>query len=108
MAKNWYPVIDYLLCQECGSCSDMCAHGVYDPAAAPSPRVIHPENCVDHCHGCGTQCPAGAITYVGVDTGWVPPAENGETETAGSCCCGSTRKNQNAENDGSCGCRCSE
>lgn len=108
MAKNWYPVIDYLLYQECGSCSDMCAHGVYDPAAAPSPRVIHPENCVDHCHGCGTQCPAGAITYVGEDTGWVPPAENGETETAGSCCCGSTRKNQNAENDGSCGCRCSE
>jgi ferredoxin len=32
------------------------------------------ENCVDHCHGCGNKCPVGAITYVGEDTGWTPPA----------------------------------
>ena len=103
MAKNWYPVIDYLLCQECGSCSSMCPHGVYDLAAAPTPRVIHPENCVDHCHGCGTRCPAGAITYVGDDTGWVPPARKETAAETQSCCCGSTEEHSNTENN-SCGC----
>lgn len=24
MAKNWYPVIDYTLCVECGNCTDKC------------------------------------------------------------------------------------
>lgn len=30
MAKNWYPVIDYTLCVECGNCTDKCKRGVYD------------------------------------------------------------------------------
>lgn len=103
MAKNWYPVIDYLLCQECGTCSGMCPHGVYDLTTAPSPRVIHPENCVDHCHGCGTRCPAGAITYVGDDTGWVPPARKEGAQETESCCCGSAKNNAN-EDHGGCSC----
>ena len=103
MAKNWYPVIDYMLCEECGTCSGMCAHGVYDPSAAQTPRVIHPENCIDHCHGCGSMCPAGAITYVGDDTGWTPPMRREETpQTTGCCCNGSA--NETKRNDGSCGC----
>ena len=24
MAKNWYPVIDYILCEECGTCVEGC------------------------------------------------------------------------------------
>lgn len=87
MAKNWYPVIDYLTCIECGTCVSKCPHNVYDKAKAPSPIVRKPEDCIDHCHGCGNRCPVGAITYVGDDTGWTPP--NGNQESEESCCsCG--------------------
>jgi NAD-dependent dihydropyrimidine dehydrogenase PreA subunit len=85
MAKTWYPVVDYAACTECGTCSRMCPHGVYDLAKAPSPVVKNPLACVDHCHGCGNSCPAGAIVYVGEDTGWAPPHSG---ETCGSCTCG--------------------
>ncbi|MDF2884472.1 MAG: 4Fe-4S binding domain [Clostridiaceae bacterium] len=27
--KTWYPVIDYKLCKECGTCYNKCKHGVY-------------------------------------------------------------------------------
>ena len=87
MAKNWYPVIDYSACIECGTCVSMCPHNVYDQVKAPSPVVRRPEDCVDHCHGCGSRCPAGAITYVGDDTGWTPPNGNQEPEETG-CSCG--------------------
>jgi NAD-dependent dihydropyrimidine dehydrogenase PreA subunit len=87
MATTWYPVIDYLKCTECGTCISKCPHGVFDTAKAPSPVVKSPEACIDHCHGCGNRCPAGAITYVGDNTGWTPP--NGEKEPETSCCsCG--------------------
>ncbi len=87
MAKTWYPVIDYLTCAECGTCVVKCPHGVYDTAKAPSPVVTNPEACIDHCHGCGNRCPVGAITYVGDDTGWIPP--NGEQPAEEFCCsCG--------------------
>ncbi len=85
MAKTWYPVIDYTLCTECGSCGKKCSHGVYDSAKAPTPVVTKPEACVDHCHGCGALCPVGAITYVGDDTGWVPPNAK---PVSGGCGCG--------------------
>ncbi|MFR1809583.1 MAG: ferredoxin family protein, partial [Pygmaiobacter massiliensis] len=88
MAKNWYPVIDYLACTECGTCVDFCSHSVYNKAKAPSPVVMQPGNCIDRCHGCGNKCPAGAISYVGDDTGWTPP--NGECSAKKSvdCCRG--------------------
>ena len=73
MAKNWYPVVDYSVCTECGTCVSKCPHDVYDTKKAPTPVVTRPDSCVDHCHGCGNRCPAGAITYVGEDTGWTPP-----------------------------------
>lgn len=93
MAKTWYPVIDYMICTECGTCISGCPHGVYDIRTAPSPSVKSPESCVDHCHGCGNRCPAGAITYVGEDTGWAPP--NGAQAAEESCCscvCASEKK----------------
>lgn len=87
MAKTWYPVVDYSVCIECGTCVSKCPHGVYDTSKAPSPVVTKPDECVDHCHGCGNRCPVGAITYVGDNTGWTPP--NGKQETAEPCCsCG--------------------
>lgn len=76
MAKNWYPVVNEKLCIRCGKCVSLCTknrHFAYDSEQAPRPVLIHPENCVDHCHGCGNLCPKGAITYFGDDTDWTPP-----------------------------------
>ena len=84
MAKTWYPVIDYSVCVDCGTCVEHCGHGVYDKSKAPSSVVVCPDGCVDRCHGCGNKCPTGAISYVGDDTGWVSP--NGKQENAESCC----------------------
>ena len=93
MAKKWYPVIDILTCQECGSCVAKCTHGVYDKSKAPVPVVVNPEGCIDHCHGCGNLCPVGAIAYVGDDTGWIAPAlQNQPQAKEECCCCGSTSK----------------
>lgn len=87
MAKTWYPVVDYSLCTECGTCVAKCTHGVYDTNKAPTPVVVAPIECVDHCHGCGNRCPVGAITYVGEDTGWTPPNGAKKREDA-ACSCG--------------------
>ena len=87
MAKTWYPVIDYMECEECGSCVAMCPHGVYDKTKAPTPVVINPDSCIDHCHFCGSQCPQGAINFVGDDTGWTPPNAGQEAEEV-CCSCG--------------------
>jgi len=87
MASTWYPVIDYILCTECGTCVSKCPHGVYNTKKAPTPVVTNPVSCVDHCHGCGNRCPVGAITYVGDDTGWTPPNGAPAVDEA-SCSCG--------------------
>jgi Fe-S-cluster-containing hydrogenase component 2 len=65
----------------------MCPQGVFDTEKAPSPVVTDPASCVDHCHGCGSRCPAGAIVYLGEDTGWTPP--NGGQKDEGDGCSGS-------------------
>lgn len=90
MAKLWYPVVDIQECAECGACVRKCPHGVFDKGKAPIPVIIYPENCIDHCHGCGNQCPKGAITYVGDDTGWKPP--HGRTMANVDCCCGTEKR----------------
>ena len=64
MSKNWYPVIDYSLCAECGACTNKCKHGVYDKKEN-RPVVVYPDGCIQGCHGCQNLCPAGAIEYVG-------------------------------------------
>lgn len=87
MAEKWYPVIDYAACTECGTCAGFCTHGVYDVSKAPVPVVVNPAGCVDRCHGCGNICPQGAITYVGDDTGWVPP-QGAVAAEAPACSCG--------------------
>ncbi len=65
MSKNWYPVIDYVECAECGACVDKCTHGVYDKSKAPTPIVIFPDACIEGCKGCAALCPNDAIQYVG-------------------------------------------
>lgn len=68
MSKKWYPVIDEERCVECGACLEKCKHGVYKKDSA-RPIVIHPENCIENCEGCGKLCPQGAIDYVGREIG---------------------------------------
>jgi len=65
MSKNWYPVIDYEKCTECGVCTRKCKNGVYDQNEASTPVVIAPNNCVQGCHGCENLCTTKAISYVG-------------------------------------------
>ena len=93
MAKNWYPVIDITAYAECGKCVEKCGHGVYDKAKTPVPVVVYPEGCVDHCHGCGNLCPNGAITYVGEDTDWTPPALEEKPTAKTGCGCGGAAEN---------------
>lgn len=95
MAKKWYPVVDILSCVECGTCVNFCPHGVYNKQKAPSPIVVNPDACIDHCHGCGNKCPEGAITYVGDDTGWMPPALQGKADTVPECGCGCSAEKKN-------------
>lgn len=95
MSKTWYPVIDYSKCVECGACVARCPRGVYDTTKAPTPVVKNPELCADHGHGCGNNCPVGAITYLGEDTGWTPSrGEQSGNELCCSCGCetGSQKK----------------
>jgi NAD-dependent dihydropyrimidine dehydrogenase PreA subunit len=87
MSKTWYPVIDYERCAECGACTEKCSHGVYNLQKAPAPVVVNPEGCVQGCHGCGSICPNGAITYIGENTDWVPP-HGKPIEKAPDCDCG--------------------
>ncbi len=84
MSAKWYPVIDYAACIECGTCSNFCPHGVYDKDRFPTPVVVNPSGCIDHCHGCQNQCPAGAIAYVGDDGGNI----QGSCGCSGGSCCG--------------------
>jgi NAD-dependent dihydropyrimidine dehydrogenase PreA subunit len=85
MSKKWYPVINFETCIECGRCIHMCCHGVYDKTLK-KPTVVHPDGCVEGCHGCGNKCPTHSIEYVG--------EINGKQE---ACGCGE-----------SCECHCKE
>ena len=86
MAKKWYPVIDFSVCMECGGCVDSCVHGVYRKEQYPTQVMVDKEICVTYCHVCGNACPVGAITYVGDDTGWTPPAWNEVLEEQPPAC----------------------
>lgn len=66
MSKNWYPIIDFSLCNECLICVEFCPHGVYDREKA-IPSVVNPDKCIEGCKGCLNQCPAEAISYFGDD-----------------------------------------
>lgn len=79
MSKTWYPIIDEQLCIGCLSCVAFCPHGVYEECDG-KPHITHPENCIEHCHGCELHaCPSGAISYFG-DT---KDSSNSPSPTAG-------------------------
>ena len=86
MSKNWYPVINMKTCIECGKCINQCSHSVYDKSSPLKPVVVNTNGCIDKCHGCGSLCPTGSITYFGDNTGWVPPNQKIGDES--DCGCG--------------------
>ncbi len=94
MSKNWYPMINYENCTECGSCAEFCSHGVYDEAKAPTPKVFNPEGCIEGCIGCAGICPADAITYFG---------DSEQRKTDGGCCSGDCDCDDESSDD-KCGC----
>lgn len=73
MSKNWYPVINFETCINCGACVNQCNNGVYDKTKAPNPNIIFTDGCIDGCHGCGNLCPTASITYHGENIKWLPP-----------------------------------
>lgn len=79
MGKNWYPVIDYETCSECGACFNKCSHGVYEKKDN-RPIIVNPYNCLDGCRGCQKLCPTQSIQYVG------GVGESGECNCGCSCC----------------------
>lgn len=46
MSKAWYPVINYEMCIECGTCINKCKRGVYEKKEG-RPVVIYPVGCID-------------------------------------------------------------
>ncbi|MEA4871783.1 MAG: hypothetical protein VB076_03100 [Synergistaceae bacterium] len=73
MSKLWYPKIDYVKCNGCMTCRDMCRNGVFADNQNPQlkPEIINREGCVTGCRGCGKKCPVGAITYLGEENAGV-------------------------------------
>lgn len=94
MSKTWYPIIDEKKCIGCLSCVTFCPHGVYE-AYDGKPLIVHPENCIELCHGCQLHaCSSGAISYFGDTHAFSDdlcrPAPGGPTCCGGSDChCGS-------------------
>ena len=68
MSKTWYPIIDEAECIGCGACLALCQLGVYKVSIGKeAPDVVYPVGCVHGCKGCGSLCPASAISYHGDD-----------------------------------------
>ncbi|MDD4839854.1 MAG: 4Fe-4S binding protein [Clostridia bacterium] len=124
MSKNWYPVIDTEKCVECGTCVEMCKHGVYKKGTK-TPIVVNEEGCIEGCKGCGKKCPSAAIEYIG-DKNYAPSEcgcglikDEKEIEVKNGCECASKekeveektycdceQKKEKAEEKTDCGCGC--
>jgi len=60
-AIQWFPRIDYELCNSCGVCVKFCKREVY--TFDDGPKVTNQYRCVVSCIGCMTQCKEGAISF---------------------------------------------
>ena len=99
MSKDWFPVIDYEKCIECGACVEMCPSDVYNKELHPHPVVINPNGCGTGCSGCGSACPTEAIRYettiADEMAGCCAPACSCTEQAAGcasACSCGCEEK----------------
>lgn len=90
-------VYDPDACINCGMCSMVCPHGVFE-AGETSARLARPGDCME-CGACMVNCPSHAIfvdSGVGCATAMIYAALRGEKEATcggdscggGSACCG--------------------
>jgi NAD-dependent dihydropyrimidine dehydrogenase PreA subunit len=83
-------VYDESLCSGCGTCGNVCPHGVFEVEGGKA-RLVAPEACME-CGACQVNCPTGALTVdsgVGCAAAMIWAALRGKKEvTCGSdtCC----------------------
>ncbi len=86
-------------CVNCGSCLDVCPHGVFE-AGPRAVRLVRSDACME-CGACQRNCPAGAIfvdSGVGCAAALIRAALTGAEPTcggpsgSGSSCCGPVLK----------------
>lgn len=81
--------LDSSLCINCGTCIDVCPHGVF----APGPDavvLVNADDCME-CGACQRNCPTSAVTVdagVGCASAMIRAAITGGEETCGDSCCG--------------------
>ena len=76
-------------CANCGMCSDVCPHGVFEPGETAA-SLARPEACME-CGACAVNCPTGAIEVesgVGCAYALMLAALRGGEEGCDSCGCG--------------------
>lgn len=77
------------LCSNCGMCSIVCPHSVFEPDERVA-RLVHPVACME-CGACQLNCPTGAITVdsgVGCAAAMMLSALKGKKEVScGPGCC---------------------
>jgi NAD-dependent dihydropyrimidine dehydrogenase PreA subunit len=84
------------LCINCGMCSAVCPHGVFEPNGRVA-QLAHPEACME-CGACQLNCAVGAIVVesgVGCAAAMISAALTGRKEVTcggpdGPSCCGTS------------------
>ena len=66
----WYPVIDQMLCSNCGKCFKFCLFGVYS-FSNKQLKVVNSLACKNNCPACGRNCPTSAIIFPRLKEGGV-------------------------------------
>lgn len=61
----WFPTIASDLCNNCGACFELCAHGVYDKDEKGNIFVIDPFSCIVGCCFCKSVCDKNALLFPG-------------------------------------------
>ncbi|WP_457558861.1 ATP-binding protein [Candidatus Harpocratesius sp.] len=59
---DWFPIIDFNKCNNCGDCVQFCAHGVFNMENGVL-IVQNPKNCVVFCQACLKMCPKDALIF---------------------------------------------
>jgi NAD-dependent dihydropyrimidine dehydrogenase PreA subunit len=79
-------------CIGCGSCIDVCPHGVFTMGEGKNVRVVDRDGCME-CGACALNCPTDAIRVtpgVGcaayIISGWLHGKENASCGGPNGCC----------------------
>jgi ferredoxin len=78
---------DESLCNQCGMCSVVCPHRVFEEGGSAA-RLADPESCME-CGACQLNCAAGAIkvdSSVGCASAMILAALTGKKNSQAPCC----------------------